>query len=87
MHHKFLIPALIMIWISLSPFPSRGDDVKEGGLKLTQPPPGSIQNKPTNPSSNFLRPSQVVTPENKNPDPEAQVPPAVKIQEGTDAEG
>jgi hypothetical protein len=63
------------------------EDVRGGDQKLSQPLKGPIQDRPTDPSSHFSKSSQEVTPENKNPDPESQAAPAVKIQEGTHAEG
>ena len=87
MGYKFILPALSIIWISLSPFPSWADDVKGGAPKIIQTIEVPIEDKATNPKTHISNPSPEGAPKNKAPDPESQAAPAVKIQEGTDAEG
>jgi hypothetical protein len=87
MRQKLLIPILGFVWMAMSPFPSWAGDMRTGDLTITPLPQRSVQGKTADPSASPSKPAQGAPPETKNPDPESQTAPALRIQEGTNAEG
>jgi hypothetical protein len=86
MRNKCLLLVLVMVCFSLAPSFSWAEDVKGADPNPAQTVQGPIADKTDNPNPPVSNPSPEVKPGSTSQVPNLLAPPAVKIQEGTNAE-
>lgn len=84
MRNRCLLLPLSLIFLTFLPFFSQADELKKTDSSLAHQ--GLIPDQTNNPNPAILNPSLKVKSGNNSPDQSSTAPPAVKIQEGTNAE-
>jgi hypothetical protein len=87
MHNKYILLTLGMVSFTLSPSFSWADDIKGPDPNPTPTVQGPISDKINNPNPHVSNPSPEIKFGTASPDPNSPAPAAIKIQEGTNAEG
>jgi len=87
MYYKWLLLAISLVYLSLSPDVSWTNELKGPDPILAQTDQGPVQDMKNNPVPTGSNPGGKTETEGISSGPSGQAPPAIKIQEGTNAEG
>lgn len=84
MRYRCLLLSLSLVCFAFFPFFSQADETKGTDLRLAQQ--GLVPDQTNNPNPAVSNPSLEVKSGNNSPDQSSTASPAIKIQEGTNAE-